>query len=208
MRYLSENTDGSVALWACVPLRLIHVDGAVLTVHGIRRKNGFCWLYGGTGTGDSWEVAVGDDSFDVSDMPSDHLPGYVIEWPDFDRDIKGKLPPETGDLIASHRVLTRGEIPADRRFRGAWRDGKGSVAVDMPAAREIHRDFLRAARAPLLAKLDIEYQRADEAGDRAAKTRIAAAKQALRDVTAAPEIDAATTPEELVVPDILTKGTG
>ena len=195
MRYLSQNADGSIALWACVPKRLMHADGQVLVVSGIRRKAGKCWLYGPTDTGDSWEMAVGDENFDVSDMGDP--PGYVIEWPDFQTDILAKLHPDNASQVARYRALTRGEIPVERRFRAAWRDGGQSVAVDMPAAREIHRDYLRALRAPILAKLDTEYMRADEAGDVAAKARIAAQKQALRDVTADPAIEAAKTPEAL-----------
>lgn len=65
---------------------------------------------------------------------------------------------------------------------------------------------MRAARAPKLAALDIAYQRADEAGDDAEKARITALKQALRDVTSDPAIEAATTTEILksVWPDILS----
>jgi hypothetical protein len=93
------------------------------------------------------------------------------------------------------------ELPSgwekDRTFRDAWALQGGRVDVDMPKAREIHRGFIRSQRAPLLEKLDIEYQRADERGDLEAKAAIAARKQALRDATADPAIDAAVTPEEL-----------
>jgi hypothetical protein len=53
--------------------------------------------------------------------------------------------------------------------------------------------------------LDTAYMRADEVGDQQEKRRIATQKQALRDVTADPRIDAAATPEELkaVIPDAL-----
>ena len=201
MRYLSENADGSIALWACAPLRLLHVDGQSLTVSGVRRKAGQCWLYGPTDTGDSWEMAVGDEAFDVSDMADP--PGYVIIWPNFEKDILEKLDPENAALVVRWREIKRGEIPEDRRFRGAWRD-RGRVTVDMPAAREIHREHLRVLRAPKLAALDTAYMRADEARDQAAKTRIAVEKQALRDVTSDPAIEAAKTPEELIVPAMLT----
>jgi hypothetical protein len=88
-------------------------------------------------------------------------------------------------------------VPTDRAFRDAWTfDGK-SFGHDMVKAREIHRDRLRVQRAPLLDALDVAYARADEAGDVAAKAKIAADKQELRDITAAPAIDAAKTPDEL-----------
>jgi hypothetical protein len=97
----------------------------------------------------------------------------------------------------SWRRIAAADIPPDRTFRGAWKDGGAAVDVDMPKARDIHRDRMRQAREPKLAALDIEYQRADEKGDAAAKADIAARKQALRDVTADPAIEAAQTPDEL-----------
>jgi len=71
------------------------------------------------------------------------------------------------------------------------------ITVDMTKAREIKRDQLRAERKPLLEKLDVEYMRAQEAGDTALQQEIAAKKQALRDATVDPVVDAATTPDEL-----------
>jgi hypothetical protein len=100
------------------------------------------------------------------------------------------------------RIIDKSEVPTDRTFRNAWR---GDLTVDMPKAREIHRDHLRQMRAPLLAALDVEYDKADERGDLIAKQEIAARKQALRDVTADPAIEAARTPEELkaAIPEAL-----
>ena len=95
------------------------------------------------------------------------------------------------------RFADASEIPQDRTFRNAWKDTGASVDHDMPKCRELHRAMLRGLRAPLMAALDAAYMRADEIGDAAEKARIAAKKQALRDVTADPAIAAATTPEEL-----------
>lgn len=97
--------------------------------------------------------------------------------------------------------------PDDRTYRDAWVKAAGKVEVDMPKARNIHRDRLRAERAPKLAALDADYLKADEAGDLAAKARITAEKQALRDVTADPGIEAAKTPQELkaVIPSVLRR---
>lgn len=94
----------------------------------------------------------------------------------------------------------------DFTFRDAFADtGNGKPDVDMPKAREIHRKHLRRMRTPLLEQLDTDYLRADEAGDQQAKATIRARKQALRDVTADPAIDAAQTPAELkaVIPEAL-----
>ena len=79
------------------------------------------------------------------------------------------------------------------------------INVNMTKAREIKRDQLRAERKPLLEQLDVEFMRAQEQGDQAKADEIAAKKQALRDVTDDPAIDAATTPEELkaVRPSVL-----
>lgn len=96
-------------------------------------------------------------------------------------------------------------VPADRTFRNAWKAEGGAIVHDMVKCRAIHRDVLRAKRQPLMAALDVEYMRADEAGDTAKKAEIAAKKQALRDVTKDPVIDAARTPEELkaIMPEAL-----
>jgi hypothetical protein len=100
------------------------------------------------------------------------------------------------------RVIDESQVPVDRTFRNAW---KADLTVDMPKAREIHREHLRALRAPLLVALDAEYLRADERGDLLAKQEIAAKKQALRDVTADPAIEVTSTPEELkaAIPEAL-----
>lgn len=96
------------------------------------------------------------------------------------------------------------EIPPDRTFRDAWHDA-GKVEIHMGKAREIHKEKMRYARVPKLAALDVEFMRALEKNDMAAAAAAATKKQALRDVTADPEIEAAQTPEALIAvwPDIL-----
>ena len=54
--------------------------------------------------------------------------------------------------------------------------------IDMAKAREIHKEKIRAARAPKLAELDVEFQKALETGS--STTDIVAKKQALRDAPA------------------------
>lgn len=87
--------------------------------------------------------------------------------------------------------------PTDRLFRGAWQLEGEVITIDMVAARPIHRDLLREARRPLLAALDALWFIADETSDTGAKALIAAQKQALRDITDDPRIEAAATPEAL-----------
>ena len=95
-------------------------------------------------------------------------------------------------------------VPTDRTFRGAWQFSGAAVEIDMTAARDIHRDNLRAERKPLLEALDVAYMRALE--DDTGTVDITAEKQALRDVTEDPRIDAAATPDELkaLTLDVLT----
>lgn len=99
--------------------------------------------------------------------------------------------------VARWRVVSDEDIPADRTYRDAWCDEGHCIGHDMTRARECHRRRLRVERAPLLAALDVEYQRADESGDSARKRRVAAEKQRLRDITADPRIDAARTIDDL-----------
>lgn len=96
----------------------------------------------------------------------------------------------------SWRIVSEAEISTlnvDRTYRDALHDDGATLHHHMGKAREIHRTKLRRHRELAFAKLDVAYHRADETGDTAEKQRITAAKQALRDVTAHPAIDAAQT---------------
>jgi hypothetical protein len=93
------------------------------------------------------------------------------------------------------RVVEAAAIPSDRSFRDAWKDEAGAIAVDMPKAREIHRNALRRLRKPKLEALDIEQLK--NLGNAAKLADIELRKQALRDATADPSIEWATTAEEL-----------
>jgi hypothetical protein len=78
------------------------------------------------------------------------------------------------------------------------------IKINMDKARDIHREAMRQARAPLFKDLDVAYMVAIEQGKDAAV--IVSKKQELRDVTADPAIDAAQTPEQLkaVWPSVLS----
>lgn len=108
-----------------------------------------------------------------------------------------KWHPDQRAKVVSVAEIDPAVIPQDRTFRNAWMLSGDKIDHDMDKARAIKRDMIRAARAPLLAVLDVEYQRADEAGDSDAKAAVAAKKQTLRDVPANPAIDAAKTVEDL-----------
>ena len=68
-----------------------------------------------------------------------------------------------------------------------------AIQVNMAKAKELHKGNIREARAPLLAALDIEFQKALETG--ADTTDIVAEKQRLRDITN--DVDAMTTEAQL-----------
>lgn len=114
-------------------------------------------------------------------------PGVSIEQ------AKARLPANATNV----QVVEASAIPADRYFRNAWKAGAGCVEHDIGKCREVHREKLRAARAPKLAALDVEQLRGRD---------VEAQKQALRDATNDPRIEAAQSPEELkaVWPDCLS----
>ena len=84
-------------------------------------------------------------------------------------------------------------------------DENDQLGYDMAKAREIFRNGLRARRGPVLAQLDIEYQRALEKNDKAAQQDIIAKKEILRNCTEDPAIDAAKDINDLAraVPELL-----
>lgn len=89
-------------------------------------------------------------------------------------------------------------LPVDRGFREAWEavEEAASITVNMTKAKEIWRDKIRLAREPELAKLDVEFMKALENGTDTSD--IVALKNVLRNADEHPDIEAATTPEELI----------
>lgn len=79
------------------------------------------------------------------------------------------------------------------------------IVINMEKARFIHKDNLRSIRKPKLEKLDLEFMKAIEQGNIEMQADIRVKKQALRDVTSDPIIEAAQTSEELksAIPEIL-----
>lgn len=105
--------------------------------------------------------------------------------------------PSTTQVMVDGQTVDGALAPHDRTFRNAWQLDGDAITVDMAKAREIHRDRLRQARKPILESLDAEWFRATEVDDVDGKGLIAERKQALRDATHDPRIDAAATPEQL-----------
>ena len=99
--------------------------------------------------------------------------------------------------VTYHIVNRSTTLAMDNYFRDAWKHDNGVVSVDMVKAVEVHKEKLRHRRADKLAKLDVDYMKADELGDNSSKAAIRNKKQALRDITSHPDITNATTPEQL-----------
>jgi hypothetical protein len=77
------------------------------------------------------------------------------------------------------------------------------ILINMAKAKDIKRNSVRNARAPLLDALDIEFAKASESGDFVLQQVIANKKQILRDATQDPKINNATTPEQLIAANVL-----
>ena len=97
---------------------------------------------------------------------------------DFAARIAAQVVPEG----VAHSIVDVGDLPSDRIFRNAWALAGGAVSVDMPAARLLHMDKIRADRNAALEALDVTFMRAVEAGDTDAQAAAATEKQALRDI--------------------------
>jgi hypothetical protein len=108
---------------------------------------------------------------------------------------QGPLAPVSWEFVPNDYI----DDNTDHTYRNAWKHAPGQVKPDhdIGKARDIHRDKIRRERLRELDALDIEYLAADEDGDQPRKRTIAARKKKLRDATAHPAIDAATTLEAL-----------
>jgi hypothetical protein len=194
MKYAIHRTDGGISIMECVPVRAIK-DGKEYKVERLKRE------------GETYRVFVQseDQTAVIGNVSRDwRADGWAFECNPPEAEI-AKWVLRSREQVVSIHPISGADIPQDRTFRDGWKlDGK-TIGHDMAKCREIHKDRLREARAPKLAALDVDYQRADEDGDSARKRDIAKRKQELRDVTKHPDIEAAKTVEELkaVWPDAL-----
>jgi hypothetical protein len=81
-----------------------------------------------------------------------------------------------------YKIVESVDIDSDY-FNAYEFDAELGSKVNIQKAKAIHLDKFRLARAPKLAKLDIDFMKAVEANDEEKKAEIIAAKQTLRDVT-------------------------
>ena len=117
----------------------------------------------------------------------------------------------TGDVYSAVKDVPKnvpykivGSLNIDNDYFNAYEyDETDGAKVNLEKAKAIQKDKWRAARAPKLAKLDIDFMKAVEAGDSQKQSALAAQKQALRDVTNTP-LDGTTLEEiKAVWPAIL-----
>jgi hypothetical protein len=100
----------------------------------------------------------------------------------------------TGDVNDAIKDVPEGveykiveSVNIDNDYFNAYEfDAELGAKVNIEKAKAIHLDKFRAARAPKLAKLDIDFMKAVEANDEEKKAEIVSAKQELRDVTLTP----------------------
>lgn len=91
-------------------------------------------------------------------------------------------------------IVDKSSLPWENKdFFNAWELSGTEVIVSMSKARELAKDAIREKRVPLLAALDVQFQRALETG--ADTSVIVAEKQKLRDLPLS--CDGANTLDEL-----------
>lgn len=124
--------------------------------------------------------------------------GFDIKREATDEAIAAEVARSVPDAI-SWRKIDAKDLPADRTFRGAWRDDGEVIDHDIDAARYIWADRARLYRASKFAALDVEWMRALSAGDTAGVAAVEAKRQALRD---APQTILEATKDAKTVDDI------
>ena len=101
------------------------------------------------------------------------------------------------------QLIDAADLPKDQDFFDAWVFESGRVHVSMEKARVVAKQKIRITRQPLLAELDVAFQRALETGSDTSS--IVAQKQKLRDATKLAD-DAATIDDLRQVIESLKKG--
>jgi len=134
-------------------------------------------------------------------------PAYIAGWLAANADkteldaiahVQGKdVPPDALNVWVEEAA----NLPQSRAFRNCWREhetgGVKNIVVDMPLARAQKMAEIRAERNKRLAETDGLILRAKETGQAAQESRLALARQALRDLPATVGLDTLATPEAL-----------
>ena len=141
---------------------------------------------------------------------------HRVIWEDVDGSIKQTVPspeflrnnpnfdlnnlPGVSPNAVRKQVIPDTDAPADRTFRNAWKwdNAKANkVGVDVDKAKHLAADKIREARKPVLERLDVDYQRADEANDVPGKAAVVAKKNKARNATTDSRITNAVDADEL-----------
>jgi hypothetical protein len=142
-------------------------------------------------------MTVRHDVAHSAEWQADSVPGLTVAFDDLWDLVKSWPPAERDQIAAIRPCQSHHELP-DPAFKAARVCGEdGRVAIDMPKARDIWRDRMRAARQPRLDYLDRLFNRAIGQRNETEAAAIEARRQALRDVPADLAIDAAETPAAL-----------
>ena len=160
-------------------------DGLEITILGQRRKEDSCLIYGSAekdGASYSVEIVVGDENYNIEELQPDSVEGYVIVFPDVEKDIIGKWVKASRDNVMSSRKISRKEIPTDRTFRDAWRDDGKKIVHNMDKVREIHLAKLRESRVAILEDLDKEWMKAMGQSNQQKVVEVEGQRQKLRDM--------------------------
>ena len=96
-----------------------------------------------------------------------------------------------------YELVDEEDWPTDHTFVDAWQCTAGKITTNMPKARLIHMDRIRQVRDLELRSRDVPFMKALEAGDTVEQNRIAAEKQALRDIPQTLSLSGARTPTQL-----------
>ena len=115
-----------------------------------------------------------------------------------------KIYKDSSEKVFMVNVVSSFDVPSDwthicdnpeslplSKFFDAWKDnGNGTVGIDLPTARQIKLDEIRAKRDAMLKKTDERF--VEELSKAADTSSIEADKQALRDITTQAETDLAS----------------
>ena len=116
----------------------------------------------------------------------------------------GEIPPGTSCHVIEEDDqpgCQPGGCPTDETdhewFFDCWEWKADKVVVNLPKARVVHMARIRKVRDAELARLDVPFMQALEAGNTAEQQRVAAQKQVLRDIPQTFDLTTAATPKEL-----------
>jgi hypothetical protein len=117
-----------------------------------------------------------------------HDGGLELSYPTNDDYIENIVQDyEDRNLFTEIKVIHRSDLdPNIYEFQEAFNFTNGNFEFVPERMKKIWYDKFRAARKPILEKLDVEYIKALEAGDIQKQQDIAAKKQQLRDITTLP----------------------